>query len=363
VSLLFEPRAFWSVGRIDTAVGSGQRPANALRLPRRDFFNGSRWPITLRQLLVAPIGYALAQYKPNDIPTNSQNFRNSGIAALGSAQVRISSPQSTHYTHADFNSHLFDPEARWEPAPGDVVGLPGSIVGASDLWGAYKWQFDHPMDMPARGGLELWLGAVRQPFFANPVSPVASIGLEEVGGLVPGNQRNVVRRPLRIASPGTVYPWGLDGFPPNGGVTTNLWHPDQSLQAREWKAQRVTAEGGSPVHGFTVHIDQLDWDTEILAAVPGPPGTTAAVSPLGFNTPVRARTVDGGSKAWWWREGAPLALVSPSLTPAHVYTLPQPITLAPGDKLDVELLVPDATAFDQIIQLGVSLCGEATIEQ
>jgi hypothetical protein len=76
---------------------------------------------------------------------------------------------------------------------------------------------------------------------------------------------------------------------------------------------------------------------------------------------------NGGTGAYWWREGAPLALVCPTITPAQVYDLPEPITLGPGERLDVEVSSPGPTpmgeeSIDSIYQIGVGLCGYASIE-
>ena len=85
--------------------------------------------------------------------------------------------------------------------------------------------------------------------------------------------------------------------------------------------------------------------------------------------PSRIRTTDGGSGRYWWRPGAPIALVLDHITPAFVYELPVPITVGPGDALDVELEVPlsttfpdDGTATTPTFNLGVSFNGYAAIE-
>ena len=83
----------------------------------------------------------------------------------------------------------------------------------------------------------------------------------------------------------------------------------------------------------------------------------------------RIRTTNGGSKEWWWREGAPLCLVFDTVTPATVYKMPYPITLGPGDTLDVELVVPPlpagavgGTALQHQVNTGISFNGWAAIE-
>jgi hypothetical protein len=87
----------------------------------------------------------------------------------------------------------------------------------------------------------------------------------------------------------------------------------------------------------------------------------------------RARTTNGGTNQWWWRPGAPLALVCPTITPAQVYEFEQPIVLGPGEQLEVELWAPLAPSLvllgsggAQTVQpnytIGLSMTGYTTIE-
>ena len=366
MSVYFEPRALWSVGRVDTSNPS-DFPVNRLRLDRRDFMNGGRWPITLRYLLAAPVGYLLAQFDPGAAPTGAADYRNDGQSAMADARIRISAPQSTHYTKSPLELSSLATEPRWEPAPGRDAGVGGADTKAATLFGAHRWQFDHPINLPRTGAIEYELGSLRVPTLAADITDPAAfaeVGFDEVGGVTPGNLRSsgVVGLPLADTAGG--YPWSGAGFPGVvKGPALRLWDSQRAMTPRAWKRKRVTAEGGSGVEGVTVHVDQVDWDTSVVDGVVNTyAAATAIPSPLGYNLPTRARTVDGGTKAWWWKPGAPLALVCPTMTPAFVYTLPQPITLAPGDKLDVELFVPGAPAFAQVIQVGVSLCGEAAVE-
>jgi hypothetical protein len=125
-----------------------------------------------------------------------------------------------------------------------------------------------------------------------------------------------------------------------------------------------------------VAINQIDYDDFAAADADG----------LGFDTnlgmkfgPVsqrigcRARMGAGVNTDWWWRPGAPLALVLDTITPALVYKLPEPITLSPGDTLSVEADVPGTNYFDSElasitgetdsrVQLGVSFNGYTAIE-
>jgi hypothetical protein len=71
--------------------------------------------------------------------------------------------------------------------------------------------------------------------------------------------------------------------------------------------------------------------------------------------------------AWWWRPGAPLALVFDAQTPGLVYDLTHEITLEPGDTLALEMTFPPSAFGGENPQLipvhvGVALNGYSPIE-
>jgi hypothetical protein len=81
----------------------------------------------------------------------------------------------------------------------------------------------------------------------------------------------------------------------------------------------------------------------------------------------RARTRNAGTQEWWWREGAPLVLVCPSMTPGLVKRLEDPIWLGPGEQLMVEMEAPDPIVVGEetlapTYNVGLSLCGYAVVE-
>ena len=49
---IYEPRAFWDVLRAD-AIATSQ----SLQMNRNHFYNGTRWPITITKLGIAPVQY------------------------------------------------------------------------------------------------------------------------------------------------------------------------------------------------------------------------------------------------------------------------------------------------------------------
>jgi hypothetical protein len=106
-------------------------------------------------------------------------------------------------------------------------------------------------------------------------------------------------------------------------------------------------------------IDQRLYDQRLCAQF----GAASRPSPLALRTGTRIRTTGTGSQNYWWRPGAPLALVFDHITPALVMRLSDPITLPPQDQLDVEMEFPGVPgSADTNFHVGVSFNGFATIE-
>jgi len=146
--------------------------------------------------------------------------------------------------------------------------------------------------------------------------------------------------------------------------TTALWPPQHTINPRTWKAQSPAAQGSAEFTGMSVMIDQIDYDDSNIAAATTPSPFAMLATRIGC----RMRLTDGGTKAWFWRPGAPLVLVFPDITPALVCKLDKPITLGPGEQLEVELTTPAVTlnpsnvAMPTTYQFGIALNGYAAIE-
>ncbi len=119
---------------------------------------------------------------------------------------------------------------------------------------------------------------------------------------------------------------------------------------------------------MAVHMDQIGNDNALAnenAAFDGVP-----IAPASLRMGSRVRTTNAGSGEDWWRPGAPLALTLDTITPAAVFMLPFPITLTPGDTLDVELVIPGVPPpavlppleVQRAYNVGISLNGWAAIE-
>lgn len=369
---LYEPRAFWSVGRIESATSRATRPPNVVQLPRADFTNGERFPVTLTKVCVAPVNYNFDRYSDAAAPPlTTANFRNCGVAALEFPGLTIAAPQRQYYAARPGHLQGLTPEPSYTPA---IAGQNGSPAYASSIWGLSRWKFDHEMHIPRLGDLEFDLSsvAVDGTLPGAPTAPTAFVNFEETKqGLFGGQSRGALfalREWVPAGGAAYTFPFGADGFgPPTQGNTQTVWPSTSRLSARRYGAENPTSDGSVPVQGFSVMIDQISYDADTFAGHLPAPAAGSVLAPLAFRVACRARMRNGGTGAYWWRQGAPLALVTPTITPAQVYTLVNPITLGPGDSLALELSVPPPVVIGEdtipsIYQVGVSLCGFAAIE-
>ena len=379
LTAIYEPRAFWDVQRVSpTLIG---RPATAL-FRREHFRNGTRNPVELRYLLIAPVGYTFNDYPGVNDPPEGVGDVDACAAMLERCKLSITSPSRYHFA---WRPGLI---ACWpqEQAGDTSMRVDAVRAFAPGLTGVCRWDFDldRQMLLPRGAALEFGLGKpVLQPnsLDANAPTPVdlprVTVAFHEDFGRVGGSART---KEFDLSWWGNQagdapHPWppadGL-GFAANVLPATNsslLYDPRMMLNSRDWRQQQQTDAGSTRVTGFSVGVDSIAWEDAVQADPPAN-GAGQPLAALALRTPTRApRMTDGGSKMDWWREGAPLALVTPTMTPAKVYRLAEPIVLPPGDELELELEVPGATAglpsdpvISPIYQVGVSLCGYAKIE-
>lgn len=367
--IVYEPRAFWTVQRAQAI----EARALTLRAPREHFKNGERHPVTLEHFLIAGIGYALEEFDGINNPPLVNADRDDCAAAIQRCKVFVSAPGRQQYTLQNLGT------GAWPAEPSSDISMRNSPTApySSGKLGVSRWDFSRPMDLPRGYSIDFRMGGVlSQPAGAgqNRPSPSATVAFYEEGGLMRGNSRL-----FRVAGGANFAltrenngnfpfpPDGLGGFVFGAQAQTQTW--PYTFNPSEFRRQQASQAGRETVSGFAVHIDQIDVDDDIqdslIANVPGSP-----VASLALRMPVWARVRSGGSGIDWWREGAPLALVCPSLTPAQVYKLPKPITLHPGDVLTVEVTIPEAfvaSVSPEVIiaptyQIGFSFTGYAAIE-
>lgn len=371
---IFEPRAFWDVAKVTpTRV---ERPSFTV-MSRENFRNGTRNPVVLDRMLLAPVGYTFNDFPGLRTPPVAVGDIDACAAVLERCKVLVTAPDRfgwswrTNLIAGLCEEQVHDQTMRVDPLRPYSAGLLNTL----------RWDFpeEHAMILPRGGALGIDLGLVLlQPggLQADEVeNAYATIAWHEEYGIVGGDARTK-RVPLRwsnLAPP--MFPFfAADGLGFNQpGQTGQLYPPESSFTSKDWRQQQQTQAGSTKVTGFSIAIDQIAWEDAIQDIAPPPPFAPFAGQPLAslaLRLPVRmAGTTDGGSKMEWWRPNAPLALVMPSMTPAKVFRLMQPITLNPGDCLEVELETPggfQALPSDPPIfptyQIGVSFTGYARIE-
>ncbi len=393
--LLYEPRSFWSIANVAL---DGAEFIQTVRLPREHFFNGERWPIQIKRIALAAINYGFIEPPPGPLPGNPTAYHE-GANNISVLDFAISVPQRWHVSSkSPAGAAVVTPRPRWEPRPRADAGAIVANSRASSLWGMSMLKCDKPLIIPEQGTIE-WDLTSHSPWAVDvpnnetdalfiPGYSRATLLYQEVGGNVwPGSARTspgpvgsfrpgFELRPFdrtRIAAlpadPPEKWPFPPDAtfdpavVPLETGSTT-FWNPDAHFGGRAFDAQESTRSGSTEISDLRCHIDQRFYDSAMQIAF----NTPNQPSPLSLRTGSRIRTVNGGSNAWWWRPGAPLALTFDYHTPAVVYELKQEITLGPEEHLEVEVFVPPAfvegqeTREPSAYHLGISVNGYAAIE-
>lgn len=372
-NLVYEPRAFWQVESVTPDVAFPGRPVT-VQLDRENFRNGTRNPITLTKVCLAPVGYTMADF-PGVVspPAGAADFDNCA-AVMQKIKLFISAPGRQNYQYRPQLLPMWGSLANGDVSMFDPGG---ALHYSSGLLNLVKWRFDRPMIIPRGAIAEFQLGSpILQPVDAILAQPNYSIAFFEDDGL-PGGSARVIEGQLDMydatgAIAAARYPYAVNndglGVSPQGN-TLQVYPQAQYFTRDRWRAQQQTQAGSTKVTGFSVAIRQADYDDDVqntaIANVPGNP-----VAPLSLRTPVgRARLTGAGSEQEWWREDIPLALLGATLGPAQTFELSEPITLHPGDALDLEMTFPGATtitASPSVViaptyQMGISFLGMSAI--
>lgn len=375
---LYEPRGFWDIATLNTAAGSTrQGPAgeiNVRKLNRENFRNGARWPIILTRMVLCPVGYQLTEFDTTPDGT-AVTYHNDAISAITGAEVIIAAPQRQNYNKRYLYSRSWVPRPTSDPNMSLVKASPY----ASSLFGVSRLAFDRPLVLPSKGALEIGVGGFIAPGAAFGVLSTPNLApldgwihVEERGGIWPGSSRDK-QIVVRATDHPTIFPWQPDSFGSTAGNTAQTIIPQAGMfTANEFLKQNPERgrAGGNVFEAINVFIDQITRDDAYQDSsttdVP-----TSPIVPLACNVPCSARCRIGGTGEYWWRPNAPLALMFNELTPGLVYDLPIPITLTPGDCLDIALRMPwrasvlindVPTTVSPQYQLGVAFTGFAVIE-
>jgi hypothetical protein len=374
--VIYEPRSLWSIAYVQSAPTAPTR----FRLDKRHFYNGERWPIQINRIALAAINYVFAT-----IPGDDQIAESASV--INRIRFMISVGQRYYFNSKNFiSAGALAPRPTWMPQP---MLLPGdATILRSSLWGQCNLTFDKPLEIPRTGTIE-WGLSMHTPWFDDEDDDVESEALaawllyqESGGNLWPGSARarQVALHPYTGPTVPSIESWPYPpdqfgtGAPPAGIGRPNWWAPEGNFPAAgrggqiaglgaSFAEQESTRSGSTVITEMRTYIDQLNYDAEVdddfIDDVP--------TSPLSLRTGCRVRSANAGSKTWWWRPGAPLALVFDTITPACVYKLPEPITLRPGEQLDVEMEFPPSITIGEVTQeteyhMGISFNGFAAIE-
>lgn len=372
--LVYEPRAFWEVLRVDTSVANifdaitvANRRTVVTPFDRENFRNGTRNPIELTHVLLTGVGYAFDEFDGQNTPPSAVGDFDACLAAIQKTELFVKTPDKRNFgIRPGRSSGLIMPDPN-----GNVrMRQDPTFDYSAPLHGVTRWTFptDKPMIIPRGGIVEFQLGSpLSQPFTSGIARANYRIGFFEGWGLTGGSARTKSGALVFVNS--TTQP--NHPFEPADGLgsvaqgQTAIFPPAQHFTRTEWRAQQQTQAGSTVVRGFAVAIDQAQHDDDINDA--GGSFANQPIAPLATRTPVGiARQFGSGSGAQWWRPGIPLALLGPTLGDALSYELPKPITLYPGDALDLELTTPVGVSGQEgpifpIYQIGVSFLGMASI--
>lgn len=369
---VFEPRVLWSTARYEAVTRTTRQPPNRIRLTERDFLNGEHYPITLRYLLLDTPGVLMDTFDAAP-PISADFFRQTRAAMLDRVDVTISARGLRHFARYPHALRAMGKVPTDEPRLSDADAEVGAtnVQRNARLFNTFRWTFDKKMRLPPDAVIQAEFSAIADFGLLAAEYPKASLAFHQAGGgfangsarvqpftLVPGARANL--------------PFPIDALQTQitGAGAGPTWPSTTRFNERNFLAQNTCGAGSANVmSGFSVAFDQRAWEDAVAAALPFAPtgGVIGSVGNL-IGCRMRVPSGNGGSGAYWWREGAPLSLVCPTMTTAHVYPLAQPITLEPGQSLEVELEFPEAVVIDPesgplntTYLAGVALAGEAKI--
>jgi len=364
--ILYEPRALWDVKAFELLD-----VPQLLPMDREHFCNTEPYPMTIERITIAPINYCF-----RTTPAALSFIWQSMSAVFNAQSVLGSSPFRFHFGLTPVLAGALCPMPTGQPA----LASPDP----SSAYGLVAKNFSRRFILPKNGAIVWDLSGGNRYFFNDetsvPFDVKATMVWEELGGLWPGSARTF--GPVALGEIGTAgrfpsgavppnpeegWPYCIDAFaPPNQAGSNDFWPPISSFTQQKFMQQESTRQGSTQLTGMRVHLNQVDMDDALINAVGAPPGAIG-LAEASTRIGCRVMTTGGGSNRDWWRPGVPLCLVMDTITPAAVYELQKPITLGPGDTLDVQLQLPalpgrpPSEPFQRMFNIGIACNGWTAI--
>lgn len=390
----YAPRSLWTAGVLDVAGGLAPVPSSyetvEVQLDRSKLRNPGRHPIQINRLALSIIGNPFAQSTEVDMPQGAAGYHNT-MSALNDIRARVSVPFRQYYARNMPTVSSISPQPVGQPP---VQRNGAGFENASSLWGLSHLMFDRPLYIGKQTGLEWglssamalrWPGGpdINIPDVPDALLPVTMSWLEE-GGLFAGSARS--RRVdlrfdsslgrLRLAAALTredkqklvdsgqpiPLPGGFVAPAYVGAQDIPFWDPASSYPPNMFKRQSPVRSGAAKILGMTMAIDQITLDDIATVSM-----TQTKMAQYSSMLGMRNRLSGGVDSTWWARQGIPTNLFMDTITNAAVYELDVPLTLVPGDSVNITIQVPgEAFASAGVAagryNIGVALNGFAAIE-
>jgi hypothetical protein len=371
--ILYEPRAFWDV--VSIAADSAEPPRVTFSAGNRHWVNSSRHTVVFDRAIFSAIGYRYREFN-EAAPTGVTSY-DLDLGVVNLFDWFLSAPFRVHFSRKDLPGWTFQQIPTGEPS----MRYSDTAPFASGLWGTSRWDFNFPYWLPRKGLVQFDISSFLYPDIpTDPVNIPISIMFNETSpghaNRIPGTARITPRLSAAVLDtvagvpatfPAGPAPTDPDPLGAKQGVATGInqaWPAATKFDRQVYRAQEAQRGGGrSFLTGFGVHIEQIEYDAQLIGV------TDERMAPIAQQVITRAKSLNGGSNEWWWRPGAPLALVSPTLNNSSlVFAIDPPIVLGPGDNLEGEVQVPDPRTipgvgtFAQTYNLGISFTGHAAIE-
>lgn len=397
--VLYEPRALWQVVDVPFTNQTGVVGEEVI-LEGTEWMNGSRYDIVLTHMLLAPINYAVTNDAYEVLQNVSVSLQHGAtplstqrwMPSLGQTLPIAPSPAYQDFALGQFMP--YDSSPRAEPATTNARTRT-VMFSQPRVFDVARWQFDMPYRLVRRGVVKFGLSRL-----GAAISTVASeangilrvtMGFDEAwsSGSAFRQQMRTSMGHLSVGDAINSTPFG--GLPLQSGpagvkilsTADNLFPAGSQFTPKEWQRQEAGRGGGDGsgwLQGFTVHLPNAQNLGEAGVSSVDDVAFGAADSGVSLATRlgVRAETVNGGTNRAWWRPGAPLALVTPTIGASACMKLQAPIRLGSREQLRVilrsegknNLLAGLSDMAEEVTQdrdsagnhkVGVSLCGYAIV--